>query len=72
MNIGDKIQFTKVIREHWILKAKTGQTGEIKEINEDKIKVELSNGEIIETVINNIKPYTKKKFLVLQTQPMKN
>lgn len=39
MNIGDKIQFTKVIREHWILKAKTGQTGEIKEIMEKLSKL---------------------------------
>nr|DAH73464.1 MAG TPA: hypothetical protein [Caudoviricetes sp.] len=61
MNIGDKVQFTKVIREHCVLKAKTGQTGILKEINDSKVKVELSNGDIIGTIIGNIKPYEKKE-----------
>ena len=61
MNINDKVQFTKVIREHWILKAKTGQTGILKNIQNDKVKIELSNGKIIETNVDNIKPYEKKE-----------
>jgi hypothetical protein len=61
LNIGDKVQFTKVIREHWVLKAKTGQTGILKDALDDKVKVELSNGDIVETIIGNIKIYEKKE-----------
>lgn len=61
MNIGDKVQFIKVIRKYCVLKAKTGQTGVLKNINDDIVEVELSNGELVETTITNIKPYQKKE-----------
>lgn len=61
MKIGDKIQFTKVVRVRCELKAKTGQIGVLKEIDDNKAIVELSNGEVIETTIDKIKPYEKKE-----------
>ncbi|WP_252225337.1 MULTISPECIES: hypothetical protein [unclassified Clostridium] len=61
MNIGEKIQFTKAIRLRCVLKAKTGQTGIIEKICNDKVQVKLTDGELIETNISNIKPYKKKE-----------
>ena len=67
MNIGDKIQFIKTVREHCILKAKIGQTGVIKNIHNDNIEIELNNKDIIITKISFIKPYEKVNKFCIKT-----
>ena len=44
-----------------MLQAKTGQTGVLKDISDNKVEIELTNGDIISTIVENIKPYEKKE-----------
>lgn len=66
MQAGDKIRVIKPIRESWVLKARTGQTGVINKMEDKVVYIQLNNGEIIKTTYDKIEPYTKSSRFNIQ------
>lgn len=67
MKVNDKVTIIKPIREHCVLKAKTGQVATVIEASNDNVVIKLSNGEAVATKIDKIKPYQKKERFNIKT-----